>query len=126
MKKRAPLPVMVDHYTEAQIQTAILKQWKQSMIPNTLIFAIPNQNAHGQAGLTKGVFDLCLIGNDAIMFLELKTCDRIVDDIKKKAGTLSEHQKEFLRILQYNKIDCGVAFGFKQALAICQKFGVIR
>lgn len=115
-----------DACPEKDIQSAILKMWKQSMVSGSLVAAIPNQRAFGQSGLTKGLPDLILIANGAHMYLELKRGKGFWNGKKVSAGTLSNEQKAFAEICNANNIKWSVSYGLSDAIEQCRAFGVIR
>jgi hypothetical protein len=102
---------------ETKIQAAVVEHWQTLGLPDTLVAAIPNQNAFGQAGLTKGVFDLLVLGGDVgIGLIELKT----------ETGTLSDEQKEFRRLLIRNGISYAVTYGRDEPIAVLEGWGIVR
>ena len=46
---------------EGLIQAAVVEHWLKLGVPGSLVAAIPNANAHGQPGLTRGLPDLLVI-----------------------------------------------------------------
>ena len=59
--------------SERQIHAAVIAHWKACGLPETLVATIPNQFAHGQVGLTKGLPDLLVMGPKGFVAgLELK------------------------------------------------------
>lgn len=104
---------------EKAIQAAVLDHWRKLGAPNTLVAAIPNQNATGQAGLTPGLPDLLVIGPKiGVRFIELKT----------GRGRLSAAQRAFF--------DLCVAAGVPQApcvtrgrdepIEVLRAWGIVR
>jgi hypothetical protein len=86
---------------ESLIQQAVCQHWRAFGLPDTLVAAIPNARAAGQAGLTRGLFDLLVIAPGlGVGFIELKT----------ESGKLSPDQEAFKLAL----IRAGVAY------AICR------
>jgi hypothetical protein len=60
---------------EADIQSAVLQHWRTFQTVGSLVAAVPNARAFGQAGLTKGLFDLVVLSpalDGATAWLELK------------------------------------------------------
>lgn len=103
--------------SEASIQEAVIEHWETFGLPDTLVAAIPNQKAFGQAGLTRGLFDLLVIGGQVtIGLMELKADD----------GRLSAHQKEFRRLLIVNGISYAVAYGRDEPIRVLEDWGVVR
>jgi hypothetical protein len=102
---------------ETLIQAAIVERWKLLGYPGSLIAAIPNANAHGQPGLTPGLFDLmCIRRAGFVGFLELK----------KKGGVVSKAQREHQQILKAAGVPNHVAFGLDEAVWILEMWGIIR
>ncbi|KLK91401.1 hypothetical protein AA309_20075 [Microvirga vignae] len=102
---------------ETKIQAAVVEHWRKLGLPDTLVAAIPNQYAFGQAGLTKGVFDLLVLGGDVgIGLIELKADD----------GTLSDEQKEFRRLLIINGISYAITYGRDEPITVLEGWGVVR
>ena len=46
---------------EGLIQSACIEHWKLLGVPGSLVAACPNAKAHGQPGLTRGLFDLIVM-----------------------------------------------------------------
>src|SRR5574337_245551 len=59
--------------TEKQIHAAVIDHWRAVGVADTLVASIPNANAFGQPGLTRGLPDLLVIGPRGVGFIELKT-----------------------------------------------------
>lgn len=102
--------------TEAQIQSAVIAHWQQFGVPDSLVAAIPNMNAHGQSGLTRGLPDLLVVGNGIIGFIELKT----------KAGKISKFQESVLGVLWVNGIKVVVTYGRDQPITILETWGIVK
>lgn len=102
---------------EKKIQGAVVEHWQTFGLPDTLVAAIPNENAFGQPGLTKGVFDLLVLGgNVGIGLIELKT----------EKGVLSDDQKAFRRLLIRNGISYAVTYGRDEPVAVLEGWGIVR
>jgi len=102
---------------EKKIQAAVVEHWQTFGLPDTLVAAIPNENAFGQPGLTKGVFDLLVLGGEVgIGLIELKT----------DTGTLSNKQKEFRRLLIRNGISYAVTYGRDEPITVLEGWGIVR
>ena len=102
---------------ESQIQSAVIEHWRMFGLPNTLVAAIPNQRAHGQAGLTAGIYDLLVLAPLLpVGFLELKT----------ETGTLSVSQKAFGAICAVLGIPNAVAYGRDEPIRILEQWNVVR
>ncbi|WP_457091051.1 hypothetical protein [Microvirga sp. P5_D2] len=103
--------------SEASIQSATIDHWRACGLPDTLVAAIPNQKAFGQAGLCKGLFDLLVIGGRVgVGFLELKT----------EAGKLRHEQKTFRDLLIVNGISYAVTYGRDEPIRMLEDWGVVR
>jgi hypothetical protein len=103
--------------TEAQLTRALIDAWRKLGLPKTFVGSIPNQFAHGQAGLTKGIFDLLVLAPGLpIGLLELKT----------EAGKLSEAQTEFRMKLISAGAPHAIAYGLDEALRVLVDWKVIR
>jgi hypothetical protein len=104
---------------ESLIQAACIDHWRQLGLPGTLVAAVPNQNAHGQPGLTRGLFDLVVMSptlGDKTGWLELKADD----------GELSEDQKTFKRIMIACGVPYAVAIGRDQPIRVLEHWGAVR
>lgn len=102
---------------ESAIQDAVLKHWRMFGLPHTLVAAIPNARAAGQAGLTKGLPDLLVIGGRVrIGFLEIKTA----------TGRLSLEQKTFRTLCAFVSIPFADTYGRDEPIAILESWGVVR
>ena len=87
---------------ESAIQAAVLDHWRTLGRPGTLVAAIPNAGALGQAGLTAGLSDLLVMGGLVrIGFLELK----------REGGRESVEQKAFRHRCEALAIPCVVIVG---------------
>lgn len=105
---------------ESQIQKAVIDHWKAFGLPDTLVAAVPNAGALGQYGLTRGVFDLIVLGGEYLRdrtgFLELKTGN----------GKLSEHQEAFrLRCIRLG-IPAAVAYGRDEPIRVLEEWKIVR
>lgn len=104
---------------ETAIQHAVIDHWRKLGEPNTLVAAIPNAGALGQAGLTAGLFDLLCIGPHIpgrVGFIELKT----------DTGKLSLAQEVFLGILQRYDISYAVARGRDQPIEVLEAWKLVK
>jgi len=104
---------------ERLIQAAVLDHWRKLGLPGTLVAAAPNAKAHGQAGLTKGLFDLIVMSphlGDRTGWLELKA----------DGGVLSEAQKQFKLVCLARNIPYAVAFGRDQPIMVLEEWGAVR
>ena len=79
--------------------------------------AIPNARAFGQAGLTRGLFDLLVIGGFiGTGFIELKT----------DKGKLSPHQAAFKMLLIENNVSYAVTYGRDEPIKVLERWNIIR
>jgi hypothetical protein len=101
---------------EAQIQSAVIEHWRIRGRPGSLVAAIPNQKAFGQAGLTPGLYDLVVIGPLGAGFLELKT----------EKGKLSDHQRTFGETCTTWGVPNAVAYGLDEAIGILSQWQIFR
>ena len=109
---RKPRPL-----SERAIQTHLMNRWRALGRPGTLLACVPNARAAGQAGLTRGLFDLVAIGgNVGCGWLELKT----------ERGSLSYHQEVFKAALVQNNVPYAVAYGLDQAIHVLETWEIIR
>lgn len=106
--------------TEAQIQKAVLDHWKVFGLPDTLVAAVPNAGAKGQYGLTRGLFDLVVIGGD---FLEGRTG---WIELKTERGKLSEHQISFREKCLVNGVPHAVAYGRDEPIRLLEEWQIVR
>jgi hypothetical protein len=106
--------------TEAQIQKAVIDHWKAFGLPNTLVAAVPNAGAFGQAGLTKGLFDLIVIGGphlrDRTGWLELK----------RDGGKLRPEQQTFKDLCIVTGTPYAVAFGRDEPITVLEDWRVVK
>lgn len=104
---------------EAAIQASVIEHWQAFGLPNTLVAAVPNANAHGQAGLTKGLFDLVVMSptlGGATGWLELKADD----------GTLSQAQRAVRMTMIRLGVPYAVAYGRDQPIDVLELWGAVR
>ena len=103
--------------SEKQIQQAVIDHWVRCGVAGSLVAAIPNAHAFGQPGLTKGLFDLLVIGGSVgVAFMELKT----------KKGILSIPQREFKIKLIKAGVDYAVCYGRDEPIVALEAWGVCR
>ena len=103
--------------SEKAIQSAVLAHWRHLGLPGTLVAAIPNAGALGQPGLTKGLFDLLVIGpRRGVAFIELK----------KDGGKLSQSQHDFREILIRAGIAHVVTYGRDEPIRVLEEWGIVR
>ena len=101
---------------ESQIHKAVVKHWEVLGKPGTLIATIPNMHAFGQAGLTKGLPDLIIIGPQLHGYLELKT----------ETGKLTRPQREFQALCEANGIPFYVTHGRDEPIQLLEELGIVR
>lgn len=106
--------------TEAQIHRAVIEHWKVFGYPGTIVATIPNMGAMGQYGLTRGLFDLVVMGGEYLRdrtgWLELKAAK----------GRLSEHQKAFRDACISSGIPHAIAYGRDEPIRVLEEWGVVR
>jgi hypothetical protein len=104
---------------ESLIQAACLAHWRALGVPGSLVAAVPNARAAGQAGLTKGLFDLVVMSptlGDRTGWLELKTDD----------GELSDDQNKIKLIMLARGIPYAVAYGRDAPIRVLEQWGAVR
>ena len=107
---------------EGLIQAAVVDHWKLLGEPNTLVAAIPNANAHGQPGLTRGLPDLLVMGPDfpgmfPVAFMELK---------RDEHSVVSDDQLEFQRLCGRLGVRYAIVYGRDEPIAMLEAWGVVR
>lgn len=106
--------------SEKQIQASILEHWRTLGMPRTLVAAIPNAGSMGQAGLTKGLPDLMVIGPRVpgnLAFIELK---------KERGSHISEAQLDFVRLCHEHDVSVVIAYGRDEPIKILEQWAVVR
>jgi hypothetical protein len=104
---------------ESAIQRAVIDHWRKVGLPDTLVAAIPNAGALGQAGLHAGLFDLLVIGPlvpTRIGFIELKT----------DKGKTSPAQDTFKKLLLRHDISYAVTYGRDQPIDVLEMWGLVK
>lgn len=105
---------------ERDIQTAVLAHWRAFGLPGTKVAAVPNAGALGQPGLTRGLFDLIVIGGDYLRdrtgWLELKT----------ETGKLSPGQVMFRNTLMSNGVPHAITRGRDEPIAVLEQWKIVR
>jgi hypothetical protein len=102
---------------ESLIQQAVVTHWRTFGLPDTLVAAIPNARAAGQAGLTRGLFDLLVIAPKlGAAFIELKT----------ESGRLSPNQKAFKLALIRAGVTYAVCRGRDEPIRVLEDWNVVR
>jgi hypothetical protein len=111
-KADAPIPF------ETANQAAIVEHWRWFGRLNTLVAAIPNQRAHGQPGLTKGLADLLVLGPSLpVGFIELKRDHRSV---------ISDDQRLLAKLCAELGVHHAFAPGRDEPIAILEAWDIIR
>ena len=113
-RQSAPAPL------EKAIQAAVVDHWKLLGEPRTLVAAIPNANAHGQPGLTKGLPDLMVVGPRVpgnLAFIELK---------RERTSPISKAQLDFARLCLEHDVSVVVAYGRDEPIRVLEAWGVVR
>ena len=104
---------------EGLIQAAVVEHWLKLGVPGSLVAAVPNARAAGQAGLTKGLFDLVVMSpklGDRTGWLELKADD----------GKLSDDQNAFKLLMIARGCPYAVTYGRDQPIQVLAEWGAIR
>lgn len=102
---------------EREIQSAVIAHWGCFGLPNTLVAAIPNANAFGQPGLTRGLFDLVVFGPEIHCgFIELKAA----------RGKLSAAQEEHRMLLIRLAVPNAVCFGRDEPIRLLEQWKIVR
>jgi hypothetical protein len=120
--ERRPHPRIAPPPLERDIQSAVVDHWKLLGQPNTLVAAIPNQNAHGQPGLTPGLADLLVMGEGIpgahpIGFIELK---------RDHSRTLSDAQRQFRQRCDTLGLMFVTAYGRDEPIEVLEAWNVVR
>ncbi|MGA0595634.1 hypothetical protein [Enterovirga sp. CN4-39] len=103
---------------ESSIQSAVIAHWRALGYPDTLVAAIPNARAFGQAGLTKGLPDLMVIGGKVVPvgFIELKAAK----------GAERPEQAAIRRLCTAHGVPCVLTRGLDEPITILEQWGVVR
>ena len=104
---------------ESLIQQAIIDHWKAFHVKGSLVAAVPNARAAGQAGLTKGLFDLVVMSpklGDRTGWLELKAED----------GKLSPAQRDFKLLMIVRGCPYAVCRGRDEPIRVLEEWGAVR
>lgn len=106
--------------TERAIQQAVIDHWRAFRVPGTLVAACPNAKAHGQAGLTRGLFDLVVIGGPVLL-------DRTGwIELKAEGGRLRPEQRAFQELLIRSGTPYAVAYGRDEPIRVLEEWKVVR
>lgn len=101
---------------ESRIHKLVVDHWRKLGKPGTLVATIPNQNAFGQHGLTKGLPDLIVIGPGVHAYVELKT----------ETGKLTQPQREFQALCASHGIRHAVTYGRDEPIKLLEQWGIVR
>ena len=104
---------------EGLIQAAVIEHWRLLGVPGSLVACIPNAGAHGQPGLTKGLFDLIVMSptlGDKTGWLELKADD----------GELSKDQRDVRLVMIARGVPHAVAYGRDEPIKVLEFWGAVR
>lgn len=107
--------------TEDEITAAILQHWRALGVPGSLVAAIPNKRAFGQAGLTKGLPDLVVLTprlGATAGFIELKR--------GKGKGRMSSDQKTMRDLLIERGAPYALTRGRDEPIKILEAWGAVR
>jgi hypothetical protein len=103
---------------ERELQATVIAWWRQLGTPGSLVAAFPNENAHGQPGLTPGMFDLVVWSNELgsrTGWLELK----------RRKGKLSLEQDNRRMQMIALGIPHAVADNIEDVVAVLKNWGAI-
>ena len=111
-RRGAPAPL------EQAIQAAVVHHWRMLGKPGTLVAAIPNQNAHGQPGLTRGLADLLVLAPELpVGFIELK---------RDEDSDLSDPQRDFASLCARLGIPYAICIGRDEPITMLEAWGAVR
>lgn len=102
---------------ETQITKAVVDHWRSLGMPDTLVASIPNAGAMRQAGLTKGLPDLIVLGHFmGVGFIELKA----------EKGRPSPAQLQFQTLCRALGIEHRITYGRDEPIAVLEEWGIVR
>jgi len=104
---------------ESLIQAAVIEHWLAFGVPGSLVAACPNANAHGQPGLTRGLFDLIVMSpqlGDKTGWLELKA----------DHGDLKDDPRKVRRVMIALGVPHAVAYGRDEPIKVLEFWGAVR
>jgi hypothetical protein len=111
-RRGAPAPM------EQAIQAAVVHHWRMLGLPGTLVAAIPNQYAHGQPGLTRGLADLLVIAPGLpVAFIELK---------RDEDSPISDEQREFGKLCMALGIRYAICIGRDEPITMLEAWSAVR
>jgi len=104
---------------ERDIQAAVMAHWRALGVPGSLVAAVPNMRAHGQSGLTAGLFDLVVMSptlGERTGWLELKVGKR----------DLSPAQRDIRSIMAALGVPHRVEWGRDDPIRVLEEWGAVR
>lgn len=104
---------------EDAIQAAVIHHWRMTGVDGSLVAAIPNKKAFGQAGLTPGLPDLMVI---------TPRLGRVTGyiELKRDAGRLSEPQLAIRALMAMRDIPYVCTYGRDQPIEVLEEWGAVR
>jgi transcriptional regulator with XRE-family HTH domain len=116
--------------SEDQVTAAVIEHWKTLGVPGSLVAAIPNKRAFGQAGLTRGLPDLLVLSPQLGRFtgyIELKRGRgrRLVGKVTRR-GRLSGEQTDIGNLLVERGVPYAVCLGRDEPIKILEAWGAVR
>jgi hypothetical protein len=103
---------------ESLIQAACIDHWRQLGVPGSLVAAIPNANAHGQPGLTRGLADLLVLAPGLpVGFIELK---------RDQNSVVSDAQRGFAMACHTLGVPYERTVGRDEPVEVLEDWGAVR
>lgn len=104
---------------EKAIQAAVIQHWRRLGTDGSLVAAIPNAKAFGQAGLTKGLPDLMVI---------TPKLGRVTGyiELKREGGSPSEAQLNLRALMAMLDIPYVITYGRDQPIQALEAWGAVR
>lgn len=104
--------------SEKQIHAAVIDHWRKLGLPGTLVATIPNEDARGQAGLTKGLPDLLVLSPELpVGFIELKA---------RPSSKIQPEQHAFAAMCDALEIRHAITVGRDEPIRILEAWGVVK
>jgi transcriptional regulator with XRE-family HTH domain len=106
--------------SEDEVTAAVVEHWKTLGVPGSLVAAIPNKRAFGQAGLTRGLPDLVVLSprlGATAGFIELK---------RERKGRMSSDQKTIRDLLIERGAPYALTRGRDEPIKILEAWGAVR